>query len=67
MVMAEFRLGTLEKSKMLVKLLEEGSSYPLKYYIDATKAYNTYEDALKYLNQDCIICAEEYPMDEVYN
>lgn len=70
MVMVEFRLE-LEKAKILIKLLEdtydddEYLQYPLLYYIDATKSYSTFDDAFKYLHQPCLMCADDYPMDEV--
>lgn len=70
--MSEFRLGTLEKAEILVKLLQkeienddEDKKYPLLFYVDATKSYSTFEEASKYLNQPCLICEDEYPMDEV--
>ena len=44
---------------------EEGTEYPLRYYIDAVKNCATFEDALRYLHQPCPICILEYPMNEV--
>ena len=69
MVTVECRLLKLEKAEILVKLLEkeeeDGTEYPLKYYIDAAKDYATFEDAVRFLNQPCPICMLEYPMNEV--
>ena len=65
MIMAECRFRTTEKAKMLIDLLKDKNEYPLTYYVDAAKSYNTFEEAQKYLNQPCPICDDHYPMDEV--
>ena len=65
MIMAECKFKTLNKAKILLQLMKDNNDYPLKYYIDASNNYNTYEEAQKYLNQSCPICVMDYPMDEV--
>ena len=50
---------------MLIDLLKDKREYPLTYYIDAAKNYNTFEEAQKFLNQPCHICGDDYPMNEV--
>ena len=63
--MAENKFREKEKAVTLIKLLEDNSDYPMKYYIDATKHYENFEDALKFLNQPCPICTDTFIMDDV--
>ena len=53
------------KALILVRLLENNSDYPMKYYIDAAKHYDNFEDALKFMNQPCPICTDIFIMDDV--
>lgn len=63
--MAENKFKDSSKAKMLIDLLEEKSDYPMKYYIDAAKHYDTFEDATNFLNQPCQICGDTFLMDDV--
>ena len=69
--MAEYRLETTDKAKMVLELMkemeEDEQGYPLHYYTDAAKTYNTLEDAKKGLLKPCEICMMDYPIHEVRN
>ena len=65
MLTAECKFHTTAKAKLLIQLLEDNNEYPMRYYIDATSNYKTFEDAQRFLNQPCPICMLNYPMDDV--
>ena len=65
MLMAENRFRSCQKAELLVQLLKDRNDYPMRYYIDAAKNYDTFEDAQSFLNQPCPICGDTYLMDDV--
>ena len=65
MLMAENRFKDGSKAIMLIDLLHGNSDYPMKYYIDAVRHYDTFEEASRFLNQPCQICTDTFVMDDV--
>ncbi len=65
MLIAENKFKDDAKAIMLIDLLHENPDYPMKYYIDAVKHYDTLEDASRFLNQPCPICTDTFVMDDV--
>ena len=61
--MGEFKLETTAKATMVLDLMnkveDDGSDYPLSYYIDAAKDYPTLEEAEHGLIKECPICTDD--------
>ena len=54
----------------LLQQVEEGNEdadYPLNYYLDAAKDFDDLKSASTFLNQECPICIDIYPIHEVHN
>ena len=64
MLIAENKFKERSKAEMVIALLKDKYDY-MKYYIDAAKNYDDFEQARSFLNQPCPICAETYLMDDV--
>ena len=65
MLIAENKFKERSKAVLLIKLLKDKSDYPMRYYIDAAKNYDDFDQALSFLNQPCQICGDTYLMDDV--
>ncbi len=69
--MAEYKIKEEFRAKMVLSLLAKtkednpDSNYPLNYFIDAAKDFNTLDEASNFLIKECPVCTFNYPIHEV--
>ena len=68
--MAEFRFREKTKAKMVLELMEKvknesDQEYPLHYYVDAAKDFDSLDGALQFLSKECPICYLRCAIHEV--
>ena len=57
------------RASLALRLLDEREdecSYGVSDVVDAVEAYQEYERANDFLNQECLICTFKYPRNKVY-
>ena len=63
--MAECNIAEMERADIVFRLIEVAADYPLHYYVDAARDFKDFETAKNFLNQECLICMETYPIHDV--
>lgn len=70
MLMAECDLSSMEHAEIAFQLMEEyegdkDQDYPLHYYVDAARDFQDLEEARTFLNKECPLCFDIFPIHEV--
>lgn len=67
--MAEYKFREKFRAEMVLGLMGQvegnGGDYPLKYYVDAARDFDSLESAISFLDKECSICYMGYPIHEV--